>query len=77
MLVDGTSLGLGVLLERVERVQATAVQATRAKAAPKATAATAAKATAAKPKARHKVDVDAGMETVEELGQPGVEIPNW
>lgn len=55
MLVDGTSLGLGVLLERVERVQATAVQATRAKAAPKATA-----ATAAKPKARHKVDVDAG-----------------
>lgn len=63
MLVDGTSLGLGVLLERVERVQATAVQATRAKAAPKATAATAAtaaKATAAKPKARHKVDVDAG-----------------
>jgi len=60
MLVDGTSLGLGVLLERVERVQATAVQATRAKAAPKATAATAAKATAAKPKARHKVDVDSG-----------------
>ena len=60
MLVDGTSLGLGVLLERVERVQATAVQATRAKAAPKATVATAAKATAAKPKARHKVDVDAG-----------------
>lgn len=60
MLVDGTSLGLGVLLERVERVQTTAVQATRAKAAPKATAATAAKATAAKPKARHKVDVDAG-----------------
>lgn len=56
MLVDGTSLGLGVLLEPVGRA------AVAPKATPKATAATA-KATA-KPKARPKVDVDAGQ-TVE------------
>ena len=60
MLVDGTSLGLGVLLEPVGRVQAVA---------PKAAPATA-KATA-KPKARPKVDVDAGQT---ELG--AAEIPN-
>ena len=61
MLVDGTSLGLGVLLERVQASTARAKAAAKATAA-KATAAkaTAAKATAAKPKARPKVDVDAG-----------------